>query len=720
MPLSAKSVRSQIAVLQPLLRNLSLETIRKGQNKLGELMSVMHSSRVWIKEHKFSCFDGAWVLPRDKRRQGAILYLHGGGYACGDLEYAKAFGSVLAVECGVRTLCVGYRLAPENPFPAALDDAVEAYSYLLKKGYDPKQIALCGESAGGGLCYALCLRLREMDIPLPGGIIAISPWTDMTMSGSSYVENRDIDPSMTRELLEYYAKAYTQEPSSPLASPLFADLGELPPSIIFVGDEEIMRSDSVDLHQKLLAAGCKSELIIAPERWHGYLLYGLHEDKKDFVSINKFLNKYVSVENKLRWMPLDNAAKIYPAIRRKDWSNVYRLSATLNEEVDVSVLQSALDVTVRRFPMLCARLRRGVFWYYLQELQQAPTILQENCYPLAGMSHDEMRKCAFRVIVYKKRVAVEMFHSLTDGSGGLTFLKTLLAEYILQKYNVHIPAEQGVLGRLEDPTPAEMEDSFQKYAGPVCASRNGTDAWRVLGTPEADNFMHVTCLRIKTAQIISLAKKRGITVTVFLSAVMMDALQEMQAEKVPNMMRRKAIKVQIPVNLRNLFPSESLRNFALYTTPEIDPRLGHYSFEELCDVVRSRMALEVNPKVMSRMIATNIGSERILAVRMVPLFVKNMIMKAVFDSVGERKSCLSFSNLGLVKLPKEMEPYIERFDFILGVQASAPYNCGVVSYGDTTYVNFIRNIRESELEYHFFKALQRRGLSVEVESNMPY
>jgi NRPS condensation-like uncharacterized protein len=335
------------------------------------------------------------------------------------------------------------------------------------------------------------------------------------------------------------------------------------------------------------------------------------------------------------------------------------------------------------------------------------------------MSHDEMRKCAFRVIVYKKRVAVEMFHSLTDGSGGLTFLKTLLAEYILQKYNVHIPAEQGVLGRLEDPTPAEMEDSFQKYAGPVCASRNGTDAWRVLGTPEADNFMHVTCLRIKTAQIISLAKKRGITVTVFLSAVMMDALQEMQAEKVPNMMRRKAIKVQIPVNLRNLFPSESLRNFALYTTPEIDPRLGHYSFEELCDVVRSRMALEVNPKVMSRMIATNIGSERILAVRMVPLFVKNMIMKAVFDSVGERKSCLSFSNLGLVKLPKEMEPYIERFDFILGVQASAPYNCGVVSYRDTTYVNFIRNIRESELEYHFFKALQRRGLSVEVESNMP-
>ena len=104
------------------------------------------------------------------------------------------------------------------------------------------------------------------------------------------------------------------------------------------------------------------------------ILYGIQEDKKDFATINRFLNKYISVENKLRWMPLDNAAKIYPAVRRKNWSNVFRLSATLTEDVDVPVLQSALDVTVRRFPVLCARLRKGVFWYYLQELQQV-TIL---------------------------------------------------------------------------------------------------------------------------------------------------------------------------------------------------------------------------------------------------------------------------------------------------------------------------------------------------------
>ncbi len=719
MALSAKAVRAQIVMLQPLLRNCSLETIRKSQNKLGELMSAKHSSRVLIKMHGFSGFDGAWVIPRDERRQGVILYLHGGGYTCGDIEYAKAFSSMLAVECGVRILAAAYRLAPENPYPAALDDALEAYRYLLKKGYHPGQIALCGESAGGGLCYALCLRLMAEGLPMPGAVIAISPWTDLTLSGTSYESNKQIDPTMTRELLDFYAKAYCTDRENPYVSPMFGDLSQMPPSLIFVGDEEIMRSDAEDMHEKLIAAGRCSELVIAPERWHAYLLYGLSEDKHNFTTINRFLNKYISQENKLRWMPLDNAAKIYPAVRQKKWSNIYRLSATLNETVDVEVLQSALDVTVRRFPVLCARLRRGLFWYYLEQIQQAPTVLSENSFPLVPMSKEEMRKCAFRVIVYNRRISVEMFHSLTDGSGAFTFLKTLLAEYLQQKHSITIPATDGVLGRLDEPTEEEMEDSFQKYAGPVSASRQGTDAWQVLGTPEKDDFVHVTCLKLNTSELSAKAKEHGVTVAVFLGAVMMDALQNLQAEKIPNPKRRMAIKIQMPVDLRRLFPSQTLRNFALFTMPEIDPRLGHYSFRELCDVIRCHMALEANPKFMSTMIATNVNTERILAVRMIPLFAKNLIMRAVFKTVGDRKSCLSFSNLGLVKLPAEMLPYVERFDVIQSVQAKAPYNCGVVSYNNTTCINFIRNIRESELEYHFFKVLQGLGLHVEAESNSP-
>ena len=137
-------------------------------------------------------------------------------------------------------------------------------------------------------------------------------------------------------------------------------------------------------------------------------------------------------KKQLRWMPLDNAAKIYPAARRQNWSNVYRLSMTLKEDVDEDVLRDALDVTVRRFPSIAARLRRGLFWYYLEQVSESPDLTKESSYPLVRMSRKEMGKCAFRVIAYKKRIAVEFFHALTDGTGGMIFIKSLVAEYLQQ------------------------------------------------------------------------------------------------------------------------------------------------------------------------------------------------------------------------------------------------------------------------------------------------
>ncbi len=428
-------------------------------------------------------------------------------------------------------------------------------------------------------------------------------------------------------------------------------------------------------------------------------------------------NKSHPGQRKLRWMRLDNAALIYPAVRSEKWSNVFRLSATLTEEVDVQVLQSALDVTVRRFPSIAARLRRGLFWYYLQQVEHAPKVRQENSYPLAIMSREEMRRCGIRVIAWKNRIAVEIFHSLADGNGGLIFLKSLVAEYLQKKHGVRIPAEQGVLDRREEPKASELEDSFQKYAGPVSASRSATDAWHLSGTPEKDGFLNLTCFRMPVQQVLEKAHSYGVSLTAFLCAAIIMALQNMQEEQIPNVRRRKALKVLIPVNLRRIFPSSTLRNFILYTRPEIDPRLGRYGFEEICRIVHHRMGMDITPKYMASLIATNVSSERILAVKLMPLFIKNFVMRMVYFSVGERKSCLSMSNLGAVQLPEEMKKYVRRMDFILGVQATTPCNCGVLSYGDSVYMNFIRGIREADLEYHFHKVLQEMGICAEVQSN---
>lgn len=717
MALSAKAIRSQFKILRPLLGNCSLKTIRKGQNLIGEMMEAKYRQDVLIRRHDFDQFDAAWVIPKDERRQGVILYLHGGGYTCGDLEYATGFGAALAAQCGMKVFCAAYRLAPETPFPGALEDSLEAYQYLLRKGYASEQIALCGESAGGGLCYSLCYRLRQENMAMPGAVIAISPWTDLTASGPSYQENREQDPSMTLETLEFFASNYTTDRKDPLVSPLFGQMQGLPPSLIFVGGDEIMLSDAVLLHEKLVAVGCKSNLHITPERWHAYILYGLPEDADDFDRINQFLDSTISQAHKLRWLRLDNAAKIYPAARRDNWSNVFRISATLSEDVDEHILQSALDVTIRRFPSIGARLRRGIFWYYLQQLSHAPQVRQESSFPLTRMSKEETRKCALRVLVFHDRIAVEFFHSLTDGTGALIFVKSLVAEYLQQKYDIAIPAEHGVLGRLEAPLAEEMEDSFLRYTAPISASRKENTAWHLSGDLEPDGFQHVTCFQLSTQEVLAQAKAYGVTATVFMSAVMMLALQELQKEMVPRRNRRKPIKLLIPVNLRSLFPSKTLRNFALYTTPELLPKLGDYTFPEICKVIQSKIGAEVNPKQMSMKIATNVSSEQLLIVRILPLFIKNAVMKAIFDTVGETKSCLSLSNLGQVRLPEVMLPYVKRMDFILGVQASAPYNCGVLSFGDIMYVNFIRNIRQSRLEYHFHRVLQQLGLTATVESN---
>lgn len=289
MELSQKMLRKQLQLLKPVLNGCSIETARKGQDLLGTLLCSSYRKEVRMEPLSFSNCAACRMVPRDRISRGRILYLHGGGYVCGDLEYAKGFGAVLAAVTGAEVLCPGYRLAPEHPHPAALEDAMEAYSFLLEER-SPTDLVLCGESAGGGLIYAVCLRAKELGLPLPAGLVGISPWTDLTASGESYRVNLERDPSMMPERLNFYAKCYVPDEDRrvPLVSPLFGDLHCLPPSLLFVGGDEVMLDDTRLLHRKLLDAGCESKLIVAPELWHAYVLYCLKERRGDLEQIREF------------------------------------------------------------------------------------------------------------------------------------------------------------------------------------------------------------------------------------------------------------------------------------------------------------------------------------------------------------------------------------------------------------------------------------------------
>lgn len=294
MAFSTKLLRMQLELFKPFVNGCTLEVARSGQDKLGQLMARTHQSEVEYEEAVFPCFSGEWIRPRQRRRRGVILYLHGGGYVAGDIRYARGYGTILCAKNGMDVFCAAYRLAPEAPYPAALEDAQQAYQYLLDSGYMPQEILLCGESAGGGLIYALALQLRDQEKPLPACLIAISPWVDLTLSGKSYEENRQRDPSLTKERLAFFVRQYLREgetAENPLVSPLFADLAGMPPSLIFVGSDEILLDDARRLAHKLSEAGCRVQLQVREDMWHAYLLYGVREARQDDEQIQAFIEE---------------------------------------------------------------------------------------------------------------------------------------------------------------------------------------------------------------------------------------------------------------------------------------------------------------------------------------------------------------------------------------------------------------------------------------------
>lgn len=282
-------IKAQISLLNPLINALTLDTQRKLQDGLAALGARVAANRTGSHDVDLSHCQASWVFPLNQRVHKAALYLHGGAYTAGTLDYAKGFGSLLSLETSRATFCLGYRLAPEHPFPAALLDALEAYSHMLAR-FRPQEIALVGESAGGGLCFALALKIKELGLPLPQCILALSPWVDLEQSLEA-CRSMGKDPILSCDGLMEAAGMYLngRDPKDPFASPLFGEVAGLPPSLIITGGDEILLPESEAMHQKLLAAGVQSTLYVEEGMWHVYPLYPVPEARTAQALMRDFL-----------------------------------------------------------------------------------------------------------------------------------------------------------------------------------------------------------------------------------------------------------------------------------------------------------------------------------------------------------------------------------------------------------------------------------------------
>jgi epsilon-lactone hydrolase len=235
------------------------------------------------------------VTPPRSLADRHVLYLHGGGYTYGAPVLYRDFIWRIATAASARVLCIDYRLAPEHPFPAAVDDAAAAYRWLLADGTRPQRTAVVGDSAGGGLVFAVLLRLRDEGVPLPAAAVAISPWTDLTVNGQSYRINDGKDPMIRTADAASFASFYLAgaDPRNPYASPLHGDPAGLPPSLILVGSDEILYDDAVGMADKLRAAGCRVEIEIWPRMPHVWPLFAriVPEARRAVDRIGSFLDR---------------------------------------------------------------------------------------------------------------------------------------------------------------------------------------------------------------------------------------------------------------------------------------------------------------------------------------------------------------------------------------------------------------------------------------------
>lgn len=416
------------------------------------------------------------------------------------------------------------------------------------------------------------------------------------------------------------------------------------------------------------------------------------------------------------WYQLDLSAIVYPTLQRRDFSSVYRLSVLLKEEVDPGLLQQAVDLALPRFPTYKAAMRKGVFWRYLEPNDRPGPFVQPDIKnPCMPMSFKANNRYLLRFYYYGRRISMEAHHSLGDGTGGMCVLMTVTAQYLrLQGHEIGYGGF--VLDIHEKPDPGELEDAYMRYANAKVRPPRGKEkAYRVRGTKEPFYTLNIIDGIMSVSQVAAVAKKYHATITEYLNAVLLYALLQKQEKEWH--LRLRPVKIAMPVNLRRFFPSKTLRNFITMIYPGIDPRLGEYTFEEIVAHVHNYMQYYINEKFLRGDITTNAATQSNPLIRVVPLFLKDIVVRSFYTKVQDKNSSAGLTNMGVLRAPENMKPYIERFDIYMGQPFSGRTNCAIISFEDVLTVNFASSIIEADVERWFFRRLVKDGIHVKIESN---
>lgn len=419
-------------------------------------------------------------------------------------------------------------------------------------------------------------------------------------------------------------------------------------------------------------------------------------------------------KRQIRWEKLDNTAHLFPVIAGESMTNVYRISITLKEEIQPELLQRALDIVLPKMDGFNLRLRRGIFWYYFEENgKPAPKVTEEIYFPCRFIRANRNRSYMFRVTYYRCRINLEVFHVLTDGMGGLNFLRELAYQYLRLAH----PELQYLGDTLSDSTSLNREDSFLKnYRRSKPSGFNKQPAYLIKQETLPKGEFGVIHGYLPISRLKEISHKYGVSINEYLVAVF---IWSTYVECLHGMPSKNPIRVAVPVNLRPYFHSVTTKNFFIMVSAEFWPKEESYTFEEVLACVKESLRQQIQKEHLEDLFSYSVSNQMNIWMRPIPLSLKNFVMKLVYTK-SALANTTTITNIGNIQVEDAYQPYIERFHAFIAMSKGQSLKGTICSFGDSLVFTFSSVLEDTSVQGAFFRKLSEDGIDVKIETNGVY
>lgn len=418
--------------------------------------------------------------------------------------------------------------------------------------------------------------------------------------------------------------------------------------------------------------------------------------------------KYIRRES-LSWRKLDNYAKLFPLAATENYKIGFRMSVVLNENIDPVILEKSVKIALNKFKYYKVRIRKGIFWYYFETNNKLPLVEEENDYPCRAIDLPLNNDYLFKVTYFEKKINLEIFHCLTDGNGAMSFFKEIIYTYIDHKYE---KTSASILSK-ERESRFNAEDSYTKnYDKNIKVKRDRSIAYTLRGRILPPGVVRATHEYMSCSKLKEISKSKGASITQFLAAALIYSIHEVGVKQDKS---KREVKIQVPVNLKKYFPSETLANFFSYIDVNVDTNKEE-TFENILETVKNEFKTKLTEDELKKTIAVNLKLSNNFFLKLVPLFIKKLVVQNAHKEY-RKYNTTTLSNMGMIDILPEYKEYIDKFLLLIAPEVVEKIKCTIIAYEEIMVFSFASVLENTKVEEKFKEVLESYGLNVTTEGN---